>query len=110
MIRDTIEKIEEKIRTNNSLSEENKAELLALLAQLNPEITELAKTHTEQAENIAGSIDRSAYEAMQEQKNPNLLKSEIDSLSDSVKDFEVSHPQLVETVNYIANVLANMGI
>ncbi|MGE5432137.1 MAG: DUF4404 family protein [Syntrophomonadaceae bacterium] len=110
MIEDTIEKIKEKIRANRSLSEENKIELLGLLAKLNPEITELSKTHSEHAENIAGSIERSADEAIKEERNPNLLKSEIDSLSDSVKDFEVSHPKLVETVNYIATVLANMGI
>ncbi|MGE5402674.1 MAG: DUF4404 family protein [Ignavibacteriales bacterium] len=110
MIQDTIAKLEEKIRTNSSLSEENRAELLYLLSQLNPQITELSRTHTEHAESIAGSIERSAYEAMQEERNPGTLKSEIDTLSDSVKDFEVSHPKLVETVNYIANVLANMGI
>ncbi|MGE5621174.1 MAG: DUF4404 family protein [archaeon] len=110
MIQDTIAKIEEKIRNNMSLSEDNKMELLSLLSQLNPQITELSKTHTEYAENIAGSLERSADEALQEDKNPNLLKSEIESLSDSVKDFEVSHPKLVETVNYIATVLANMGI
>lgn len=110
MVQDTIDKIKEKIRTNNSLSEENKTELLALLAQLNPEITELSKAQSEHAESIAGSIERSAHEAMRQQKNPTLLKSEIEALSDSVKGFEVSHPKLVETVNYIANVLANMGI
>lgn len=110
MIQDTIEKIKDKIRTNNSLSQENKAELLSLLSELNPQITELSRTHSGHAENIAGSIERSANEAMQEERNPGILKSEIDSLSDSVKDFEVSHPKLVETVNYIANVLANMGI
>lgn len=110
MIQDRIAKIEEKIRTNSSLSEQHKAELLALLARLNPEIVELSRTHTEHAENIAGSFERSADEAMREEKNPGVLKSEIDSFSDSVKDFEVSHPKLVETVNYIATVLANMGI
>lgn len=110
MIQDTITKIEEKIRTNNSLSEENKAELLSLLSQLNPQITELSRTHTEHAEYIAGSLERSADEAMQGEKDPTTLKSEIDTLSDSVKDFEVTHPKLVETVNYIATVLANMGI
>ncbi|HEX2868178.1 MAG TPA: DUF4404 family protein [Ignavibacteriales bacterium] len=110
MIQDTIEKIEEKIRNNVSLSEENKIELLSLLSQLHPQIMELSRTHNEHAENIAGSIERSANEAMQEEKNPDTLRSEIESLTYSVKDFEVSHPKLVETVNYIATVLANMGI
>lgn len=110
MVQDTIEKIEEKIRANNSLSAENKAELLSLLSKLKPEMKEFSISQTEHAENIAGHIERSAHEALEPQKNPTYLKSSIDALSDSVKDFEVSHPKLVETVNYIANALANMGI
>jgi ABC-type transporter Mla subunit MlaD len=110
MVNNTIEKIEGKIRTNSSLTEENKTELLDLLAILKPEITELSKAHTEHAESIAGFIERSTHEVMRRDKNPTLIKHAIDGLSASVKGFEASHPQLVENVNYIANALANMGI
>jgi hypothetical protein len=55
-------------------------------------------------------MERSTHEATRKQKNPNLLKLSIDGLSVSVKEFEVSHPKLVEQVNNIANMLANMGI
>jgi hypothetical protein len=34
----------------------------------------------------------------------------VDGLSESVKEFEISHPKLVEKVNNIAAMLANMGI
>ncbi len=69
-----------------------------------------SKTQAEHAESIAGFIERSTHEAMRRQKNPTLLRMAIEGLSASVKGFEVSHPQLVENVNYIANALANMGI
>jgi len=110
MVQNTIEKIEEKIRTNSSLTQKNKTELLNLLATLKPEITKLSKAQTEHAESIAGFIERSTHEVMRREKNPTLLKIAIDGLSASVKGFEISHPQLVENVNYIANTLANMGI
>jgi hypothetical protein len=110
MIQKTIERIEEKIRTNNSITEINKIELLDLLAKLKPEIMNLANAKTEHAESITGFIERSTYEVMRKEKNPDLLKIAVNGLSVSVKGFEVSHPELVENVNYIANALANMGI
>ena len=110
MVQKTIEKIEEKIRTNNTLSKSNKAELLDLLEKLKPEITRLSKDKSEHAESIAGFVERSAHEAIRQDKNPTLLKIAGDGLSESVKGFESSHPKLVETVNYIANALANIGL
>ncbi|MCX6168397.1 MAG: DUF4404 family protein [Ignavibacteriales bacterium] len=110
MVQNTIEKIEEKIRTNSSLTAKNKTELLDLLATLKPEISKFSEAQREHAESIAGFMERSAHEATRHEKNPTLLKIAVDGLSSSVKGFEESHPQLVENVNYIANALANMGI
>ena len=110
MVQNTIEKIEEKIRANNSLTEKNKTELLELLETLKPQMTKLSGAQIEHAESIAGFMERSTHEAMRQEKDPALLKLAIDGLSASVKGFEVSHPQLVENVNFIANTLANMGI
>lgn len=110
MPQNTLKKIEAKIRQNSSLTEESKTELLNLLATLKPEMTEFSKTQAEHAESIAGFIERLTHEALRRQKSPTLHRLAIDGLSASVKGFEVSHPQLVEKVNYIANALANMGI
>jgi Domain of unknown function (DUF4404) len=110
MVQNTIEKIEEKIRTNSSLTSKNKTELLDLLAKLKPEITKFSEAQSEHAESIAGFVERSAHEATRQEKNPTLLKIAVDGLSASVKGFELSHPKLVETVNYFANALANIGL
>ncbi|MDP4174699.1 MAG: DUF4404 family protein [Bacteroidota bacterium] len=110
MVKNIIENIEEKIRANTSLTENNKTELLDLLAKLKPEIDEFSKAKAEHAESIAGFMSSSAHEVLRQEKNPTLLRLSIDGLFASVKGFEVSHPQLVETVNYIADVLAKMGI
>ena len=110
MAQNTIEKIEEKIRANKSLNENDKTQLLSLLASLKPEMEKFSNVYSEHAESVAGFIERSTHEALRQQKNPTLLKLAIDGLSASVKDFEASHPQLVEDVNSIASALANIGI
>jgi hypothetical protein len=109
MIQDTIGKIEAKLRGAN-IAPKKKAELLRLLSSLKTEIATLSTTHAEHAESIAGFIERSTHEAVRHEKNPTLLKLSVDGLAASAKGFEVSHPQLVEDVNYICTVLANMGI
>ena len=106
----TIQSIEEKIRTNPSLSENNKGELLSQLAKLKTEIAKLSETKPDEAQNIVSHLDRSTDEAIKEAKDPGLFKKLTDDLSDSVREFEVSHPKLVEDINYIASSLANMGI
>jgi hypothetical protein len=107
MIDQTLEKIEGTIRGNTLISDQDKAKILELIASLKVEIKELS--HSEEAESIVGFIERSAHEASRKRKNPTLLKLSIDGISESVKDFESSHPKLVETVNYISSELANMG-
>jgi hypothetical protein len=81
-----------------------------LLAALKPEITKLSEAHSEHAESIAGFVERSAHEATRQDKNPTLLKIAADGLTASVSGFESLHPKLVETVNLIANALANIGL
>lgn len=109
MIQDTIDKIEARLRAAN-VTPRKKTELLRLLASLKSEIATLSKTHAEHAESIAGFIERSTHEAVRQERNPALLKLSVEGLATSVKGFEVSHPQLVEDVNYVCTVLANMGI
>ncbi len=85
MAQNTPDNIEEKIRTDSTLSDEHKTELIDLVSNLKSE-------------------------AMKEDKDPSMVKSALSALRDAVKKFEVSHPVLVEDINYAASVLANMGI
>lgn len=85
MSQEIINNLEEKIRSNNTLSEENKTELLNLLANLHAE-------------------------TIKDEKDPNLIQQALNALSDSVRGFEVTHPKLVEEINFIATKLANSGI
>ena len=110
MIHDTLDKIEATLRQATTLKEENRAELLELLARLKAETDDLARTDAEQAHSIAGFAALSAHEATRAEPDAKLLELSLDGLSHSVSRFEETHPHLVQVVNSICNVLANLGI
>jgi Mg/Co/Ni transporter MgtE len=110
MLRDTISKIEDRLRSAGTVEDAQRAELLKLLGQLRGEIAGLSKTHQEQAESITSFTDVSTQEAMRRKKNAETLQHSIGGLESSVGEFEKTHPQLVAVVNRIATMLANMGI
>lgn len=110
MIEETINKIEARIQSANSITDPRREELLQLLATLKTEVAELSKTHEEHAQSIAGITDVSTYEATREERNPRLLRLSLEALKSSVDGFEESHPKLVQVVNSISNTLSNLGI
>ena len=110
MIADTLAKIEARLQSADALKEDKRRELQQLLATLKSEVAELAKTHGEQAESIAGFTERSTHEATREQQNPELLKLSLAGLTSSVEEFESTHPKLVQIVNTISQTLSNVGI
>ncbi len=110
MIDNTIGKIEDRIRGAESIKDERRQELLQLLGTLKAEVSELSKTHQEQAQSIAGFTDLSTHEATRAEQNPELLKLSLQGLGSSVTEFEQSHPRLVQIVNAISSMLSNLGI
>ncbi len=109
MIEDTISKIETRLQSE-ALHPERRRELLDLLSTLKAEVAALARTHSEEAESIAGFAEISAHEATRSEKNPQLLDLSLRGLNSSVEGFEHSHPRLVQIVNAISNTLSNLGI
>lgn len=110
MILDTLQKIEARIQGASVLKEESRKELLGLLSTMKSEVADLSRTHSEQAQSIAGFAEVSTHEATREDKNPELLQLSLKGLSASATGFETSHPRLVEIVNSICNTLSNLGI
>jgi hypothetical protein len=110
MLRDTIEKIETRLRDSASLSPERRSELLALLATLKSEVDGLARTHADKAQSIAGFTAASADEATRSDRNPERVQLSLKELSHSIEGFEESHPKLAQAVNSICTTLANLGI
>jgi Mg2+ and Co2+ transporter CorA len=110
MIEQTISEIETKIGGTESVSPEHKQELLKLLGTLKTEVAELAKTHGEQADSIAGFARLSAHEAMRAEQNPQLRELSLQGLRSSADGFELSHPRLVQIVSGISKTLSDLGI
>ena len=110
MIEKTIGEIEAQINRTNTISPEQKHELLQSLATLKSEISRLAKTNEAQADSITSFAQISAHEATRADQNPHLRELSVRGLRSSVDGFEQSHPQLVRIVNSISNTLANIGI
>jgi len=110
MIEKTISEIEAQIGGAEAVSAERKQELLKLLGTLKTEVAELSKTHSEQADSIAGFAKVSAHEATRANQNPQLRELSNQGLVSSVAGFEQSHPKLVQIVNRISQTLSDLGI
>lgn len=110
MIEDTIAKIENRLRTISSLSDEKKQELSSLLGTLKEEVVALAETEAERAESITRFTELSTHEATRETGSTRLRSLSREGLSASVEGFEASHPRLVQIVNNVCTTLANLGV
>jgi len=110
MIKDTIEEIEARISTASNVDEPRRRELLGLLATLKTEVSDLSRTHGDQARSIAGFVGVSAHEATRADRNPRLLGLSLEGLGASAAGFEESHPRLTEMVSAISRTLSNLGI
>lgn len=110
MIQDQIDKMEAMLRKSLTLADETRAELLRLLQELKAEVEPLVSSHEDDAHSIAQFADASVHEATRAQQKPALVEAALKGLSHSVKDFEASHPKLVQVVDRMALTLSNMGI
>ena len=110
MIEETINRIEARIQTTDSLTPERRHELIELLATLKAEAANLAQTHGEQAQSIVGFTQVTTHEAMRADQDPRLLNLSVQALRRSVEEFEKTHPRLAQIVNSISTTLSNSGI
>jgi hypothetical protein len=110
MIPERIAHIEETLRTAPNIPDSTRGELIALLAGLKAEIVPLATTHGDSIEQITGHADAAITAATQPGKPPGEAAQAVEGLATSVRDFEASHPRLVEIVDRLAVILSNTGI
>jgi non-ribosomal peptide synthetase component E (peptide arylation enzyme) len=110
MIKDTLSKIETVITRVGTLDNKYKSELVALLNKLKAEVEVLPASRMEEANSLANFAQAAAHEAAREKSDDRLKTLSREGLAHSVKNFEVSHPVLVDTVNNICLILARIGI
>ncbi len=97
MIQDTIEQIETRLKQAN-LSEETRADLLALVIRLKAEAVHLPP------------FQSTPQDPLGEAGEVRTLEEDVNHLRRSVEEFEGSHPRLVQMVNHLANTLSGLGI
>jgi hypothetical protein len=110
MISERLAKLESMLRENPNLSEASRLELLDLVAGLRAEVAPLADTHAESANQIAGSAEAAVHASIKRDAQPEQATAAVDGLAASVREFEASHPRLVEIVDQLTVTLSNMGI
>ena len=103
-------KLETTLRDNPSIPEGTRQELLELVAGLKAEVVPLVDTHGETAHEIAGSAEAAVHAAVRREEEPEQAVQAVQGLADSVREFEATHPRLVEIVDRLALTLSNMGI
>jgi prefoldin subunit 5 len=110
MTDERLKKIKSAVESADHIPPGKKAELLAVLAKLKPAITEVAKTHEEEAESISRYVEASAHEAAGRKEHPEGLDRVLNRLKQSVEKFEASHPDLTAFVTEYSAVLSGLGI
>jgi len=110
MIQDRIAQIEATLSNAPNIPMETRQELLKLLADLKTEVTPFATTHGAEAQSITQLTDTAVQRATSEQQRSEETAEALEGLASSVRDFEASHPKLVQIVDRLALTLSNMGI
>jgi len=109
MTDERIEKIKSAVEASDHIPAEKKAELLALLTNLQPAIAKVAQTHPDDAQSIGQSVEASAHEAARENKRPERIEGAVCELKQSVEKFEASHPDLAAFVNRYSTLRSALG-
>jgi hypothetical protein len=110
MIPERLAQIEATLRNSANIPEATRQELLDLLAGLKAEVAPFAVTNSATADEIADNADAAVQAAVHRGEEPEKAAEAAEGLAASVRDFEASHPRLVEIVDRLAQTLSNMGI
>lgn len=110
MLSERLAQLETTLRDNATIPEATRQELLGLLAGLKAEVTPLVSTHGESAREITGSAESAVQTSLQREAQPEHAAQAVEGLAASVRQFEATHPRLVEIVDQLALTLSNLGI
>jgi hypothetical protein len=109
MIPERLAKMEATLRNSANIPEATRRELLDLVAGLQAEVGPLVETHAQAADGIADRAQAAVEAAVHRDEHPDKAVA-LEGLAASVRQFEATHPRLVEVVDRLALTLSNMGI
>jgi hypothetical protein len=109
MALDRLGQLEARIHESHDLSPQQKEELLRLVSELKEAMAEGSITHGADPHDTTSGPGRSTPEGTRQDTRQHPVRLAMDDLSASVEAFEASHPELVNTVNQISTLLANLA-
>ena len=101
MISDKLKIIEDRIIQSETMAEENKTAILALLKELKSEINETSENVSTDLKQNISNIDS---------EDEGFIQSAFKEMNSTMTEFEESHPKLVQIVNSICTQLSNSGL
>jgi hypothetical protein len=110
MALDSLIQLEAKIHQTHDLNPQQKEEFLRLISELKEAMADLSTTHEQPTQRRTHASDSSPQVATGQKTPQHPLRTAMEDLSASVEAFEASHPEVVNTVNTLSTLLANMGI
>jgi hypothetical protein len=110
MVEETLQHIESRLRERGTMTDEQRAELLALVGKLRLELDELEKTDPEQAQQVANLTERTARYATREPPDGQLVEQSSRNLRRVAYELEASHPRLARVADAMLRMLADIGL
>jgi Domain of unknown function (DUF4404) len=102
--------LEARIQETFELSPQQKEELLRMVSALKEAMAAFPTPPEARVPSRTRMPDTAAAQTTRHDTPQHPMRHAMDDVSASVEAFEASHPELVNTVNQISTLLANMGI
>ena len=110
MINEILGKIEKVLNGHEKISKSQKEELLKLVEKLKKELNEIAKSQGEKAKSVAAYADLTVNEILRKDRDKLLQDNSLGGLKSAIRHFEISHPELIKTIDSLILYLNNLGL
>jgi Domain of unknown function (DUF4404) len=110
MALDSLIQLEARIHQTHDLNPQQKEEFLRLISELKAATADFSTTHDQPTQRRTHVNDSSPQVATGQDTSQHPLRTAMEDLATSVEAFEASHPEVVNAVNRLSTLLANMGI
>jgi hypothetical protein len=111
MIQKTLDRITARVQNASTLSDDERAEIIALLESLRGEIQEDQQlAHLERIEHVLGVSELTTHDAAAQAQESDLVGKAVEAMKSSVLELEASHPKASQAMARLAQILSGMGI
>ena len=92
------------------MQEQNKESVLSLIEELKEELIAVSAEDSERLSSTGSFAEAGANEVVRKDGDKGILDIALSGARESVKEFEETHPKLVQVINSICTQLSNSGL